>query len=319
MHHINCAYSVARRQHAIEGGRRTAALNVPEHDRTSFKAGALLNLARQDVTDSAQAHMTELVFCYGGHDRCIVLAIAFAREFCALGDHYDAEVSPARVAPSQALGNVVDVKGTLGNQDDISTAGDAAVNRDPARVAAHDFNHHDPVVGFRGGVHTVDSFSRNADGGIETKTEISAAEVVIDGLGYTDDLYAALVQLHGNRLSIIAANRNQHLNPIVLQVFDTAFNATLTFCGVGARTAEDSAAARQDTGDRLQIKWHGHIFEHAAPAFQKANEFILVMKDALAHHRPDDRIQSRAIASPSENSDLHSTPRIILLKVGELL
>ena len=76
-----------------------------------------------------------------------------------------------------------------------------------------------------------------------------------------------------------------------------AIDAIGALGGIGARGAQDGAAARQNSADRVQIERHALVFDQAAPAFQKADEFVAIGEDALAHHGANHGIQARTIAS----------------------
>ena len=54
------------------------------------------------------------------------------------------------------LGNFVEIEGTLGNENHVGAARDAAVNSDPARIAPHYFDHDHAIVSFSRGVNAID-------------------------------------------------------------------------------------------------------------------------------------------------------------------
>jgi hypothetical protein len=58
---------------------------------------------------------------------------------------------------------------------------------DPASVTFHDFEHHDAVVTFRGGVQAIERIGCAAHGGIKSECEKRSFKVVINGFGNTDD------------------------------------------------------------------------------------------------------------------------------------
>src|SRR5215471_14709711 len=198
MHHVDGADAVTRGQHAIEGAGRSAALNVAEHDVAGFESGAALDFAREDLPDAAQAHVPEFVFAHLGDDRRALRRIDVAGELRAFGNDDDAEVASASVTQANAFGDFLDVERLFGNEDHVGAAGDAAVHGDPSGVAAHDFDHHDALMRFGGGVNAIDGFHRGVDGGVEAETEVGAAEIVVDGLGNAHDLNALLEELLGD-------------------------------------------------------------------------------------------------------------------------
>src|SRR5439155_21534082 len=133
---------VARRKHAVAGSGGAAALYVAENGDAGLEAGALLDLATEDLADAAvcKRHVPELV------DLARVLE---ARQLAAFADHDDREVLAARMPAADPVCDLLEVDGLLGDQDHVRAAGDTARDRDPAGVAAHHLDHHDAVVRLR--------------------------------------------------------------------------------------------------------------------------------------------------------------------------
>src|SRR5205814_2049410 len=80
-----------RCQHAVEGGRTPAALDVPEYGRARLVPGSLLDLALERVADPAQPWMPELVHLPGRNGHRSLLGHR------AFGGYDDREVTPASV------------------------------------------------------------------------------------------------------------------------------------------------------------------------------------------------------------------------------
>ena len=95
-----------------------------------------------------------------------------------------------------------------------------------------------------------------------------------------------------------------------LEGIGASLQAVLTLGWIGARSAQDGAAARQDTAHRREIEFHGLVFQQAAPALHESHELVLIVEGTLAHHRPNDRIQSGTVASAGQHSNLH---RLLLI------
>src|SRR2546426_58952 len=64
----------------------------------------------------------------------------------AFRHHHDGEPFAITLAFGHVVADALYGEGNLRNQDDVSPPGDARLQRDPARVASHDFHHHDAVV-----------------------------------------------------------------------------------------------------------------------------------------------------------------------------
>src|SRR5438445_9984524 len=113
--------------------------------------------------------MSEFIFFRVLQNRGAVFRIHIGRKFCSLSNYHDTEVASASMAQADGLGNFVDIEGTLGNQNHIGAASNAAVNSDPTSIATHHFHDHDTVVSFRRGMYAVDGLSDHVDRGIESE------------------------------------------------------------------------------------------------------------------------------------------------------
>ena len=76
---------------------------------------------------------------------------------------------------------------------------------DPAGVAAHNFDEHDAMMTFGGGVKTVDGLGSDDQGGVKTKSDFGGVEIVVDGFGDADDVDAFIKEIARDVLRAIAA------------------------------------------------------------------------------------------------------------------
>ena len=81
-----------------------------------------------------------------------------------------------------------DGEGDFRDEDDVSAAGDASFESDPAAVAAHDLNHHYAMMRLRGGVNLVEGVGDGVQSGIESESDVGGREIVVDGLGHSHNL-----------------------------------------------------------------------------------------------------------------------------------
>ena len=207
---------------------------MSQHDGSSFESDTPFDFASQNISDSAQSRVTEFVLLDVLHDGGAVFRIHISGKFCSLGNHYDAEVASASMAQANSLGNFIDIEGTLGNQNHIGTAGNAAVNSDPTSIATHYFHHHDTVVSFRGGMHAVDGLSDNVDRGIESESVVGAGQVIVNGLGNAYYFHAFFMQFLSNRKGVIPANCDQRINLVFFQGGDACVQAIGLFSWICA-------------------------------------------------------------------------------------
>ena len=247
MDHINGTDTITGGQHAVEGTGRTAALDVSQHDRTCFEARKPLQFAGHRVADPTQPGMPEFVRSQIAHHRGAMLAINVAGKSCAFGDYYDAEITSATVPQSYALSDFFKIEGLLRNQDHIGTTGNAAIQSNPAGIAPHDFHHHHTVMRFGCGVHTVNCVCRNVHSRIKAKSVISAAEVVMNGLGNAHNFGAHLVKLEGYGDGIVASDSDERIQLVLADIVQATLESVLMLGRVGARGTQNGATTRKNT------------------------------------------------------------------------
>src|SRR6185437_8404262 len=109
----------------------------------------------------------------------------------------------------------------------------------------------------------------------------------------------------GGAERVLAADRDQAVDVKALHRLLDALEAVLALERIGARGAEDGAAARQDPTRGLDRELRVGVLERTAPAVAEADDRVAVAIDPLADDRPDHRIQARAVTAPRENSDPH--------------
>ena len=113
------------------------------------------------------------------------------------------------------------------------------------------------------------------------------------------------MQARGGAERVLAADRDQPVDPGRRQVRGDPLRAAVVGEGVGPRGAEDGAAAGQDAAHLGHAERPAVVLQRPAPAVAVADELVAVDADALAHDRPDHRVQAGAIAAAGEHSDPH--------------
>ena len=252
------------------------------------------------MADAAQPRMAELVELTGDDRHRPLLGHR------ALGDDDDRERTPALMATSDQTADPVDVERDLGDQDHVGAAGQARMQRDPARAAAHHLDHHDPVMALGGRVQAVDRLGRDRQRRVEAKGLIGGAEIVVDRLRHADHLDPRFRQPGGGAERVLAADRDQTVEAVARERLGDDSGTVLALGRVRARAAEDRPAAREDPARGLDRQVVADVVEHPAPTVAKPDELGSVRVDALAHRRADDGVQPRAVASAGQQPDPHA-------------
>ena len=124
-------------------------------------------------------------------DRRVLLA-RLARQPVALGDDDDREVPTLRMPFPDVVGDLLDRRRNLGDEDDVGAARDSRRGRYPARVAAHDLDDHDAVVRLGGRVQSVDRLRADVHRSVEADRHVRSGDVVVDRLRDADDWESVL-------------------------------------------------------------------------------------------------------------------------------
>ncbi len=208
------------------------------------------------------------------------------------------------------------MKRNFGNQNHIRAAGHAGVNRNPAGVTAHDFEHHHAVVAFGGGVQAVERVGRTGHGGIETEGDRGRGKIVVNRLGHADNRDAGLVHLLRDGQRTIAANGHQRGNA---QRFHAGLRRLHQFLGELARfavaglggklaaigRAENGATAHEQAVERL-------VIQHAIAL--RRQQTVVAAKDAEGFPAAlgggfgdgaDHGVQAGTVAATGDDANFH--------------
>ena len=295
----------ARGQHAVVGRRRSAALQVPEHDGAGFLAGQGFEVMGQLVPDAAE---TLDVFAGGRLDDRALPALGLG----ALGDDNDRELGAELVARAHALGDLLDIVGNLGDEDDVGATAEARVQGDPAGVAAHDLDDHDAAMGGGRGVQSIDGLGREAGGGVEAEAVHRADDVVVDRLGHADDGHAELVEVLRQAERAVTTDGDDRVDPGLLEDLDAAIAVVLRAVRGHVRLeervaaidgAQDGPAHAEDAGDILVRQRKGTIdFDQAIERVRNAVALEAAV-DGRLDDGTDDCVEAGRVAPAGEYAD----------------
>ena len=204
--------TVAGCQDAVVGGWGAAALDVAKHRGAHVVSSAGFDLVADDLPDAVEGFVPEFVF------------FAFAKVHgsflgqSAFGNADDAVLLPHLESAFHCLANISDIERHFGNHGVVRTASHAGMQRNPANVAAHDFNNQNTVVGFRRGVQPVNGVGGNGHGGIKTEGVVGSVDVIVNGLGNTNDGHAVISEPLRAFECAFAANGDECVDSGIVQI-----------------------------------------------------------------------------------------------------
>ncbi|CAL2072087.1 hypothetical protein GPN2_22421 [Streptomyces murinus] len=284
---------------AVIGGGHAAALHMAEDDRLGLLAQAPLQLVGEGGADALEALMAVLV------DRALAVVHGALGGVCALGDADHGELLAPREALLDHLDQVRGVEGPLGQADAVGAGGHAGLQRDPARVPAHDLDHHHPLVGLGGGLEAVHRLGGDAHRGVEAEGAVRGGDVVVDRLGHADDRETRVGEHPGRRQGALAADRDQRVDAELPDHVGGPLAGLPQPVPLQPGGAEDGAAQGQDAADRVQVEGPVVAVEQAPVAVLESNDLVVVLRHRAVHDRTDHGVQAGAVAACGENSDAH--------------
>jgi hypothetical protein len=189
------------------------------------------------------------------------------------------------------------------------------VQGDPAGVAPHDLDHHDPFVGAGGGVQLVDRVGRGHDGGVEAERGQRRGEVVVDGLRHADHRHAQLGEARGEPEAAVATDRDQHVEPetpealhhpvrhVVVAQFLAMHLDRVAERIAAVRRAEDGPAERGDARHPLGREPHDLAGVEQPRVAGLDAVHLPVAAGGGEGHGLDDRVQAGRIAATGVDGD----------------
>src|ERR1044071_5302147 len=120
----HCRRAEISRQHAIECIWPATALQVAQHHATCLAARDFLEILLQVLADATQTRCTKSI-------TLVLINQLVSNLQSALSNDDDAEVRATHVARTNLVGDDVERKGNLRNEDHVSSAGDTRVKCNP--------------------------------------------------------------------------------------------------------------------------------------------------------------------------------------------
>ena len=217
----------------------------------------------------------------------------------------------------------VNGEGLLGDEAEVHNGvGEGGVSGDEARVAAHELDEADTIVGAkRLGVGGADGGNGGGHGGLKPEGAANEVEVVVDGLRNADDgnlqaTAAALVgDVAGTTEGAIAANRKEDVDAHALKGVDHAGGVLLAAGGT-----EERAAPLVDGVDLVRRENHGLVAElgdEAGVAIAEAvNRLDAIAEGQNLDQALDDVVQARAEAAGGDDGGAGGAGIVENLTVG---
>ena len=162
------------------------------------------------------------------------------------------------------------------------------------------------MVRFTGGADAVHGFGCDGDCSVETEGVVGCAQVVVDGLGNTDDGQACVCQALRTCEGTFTTDSDDGVDTVTLHHDFDVFGATVGAVeGVGTGGTDDGAALGCQAADLLTGQIYVIALDDAAPTVTEADEFVTVLLDTVKHGTSNNSVQAGAVAAGSKQTDLH--------------
>src|SRR6266849_8520666 len=224
---------------------------------------------------------------------------------------------------------MLDIEFVLRNDAAIGSAGHGRKHSGETRVTAENFDDHETLVGAGGGAQAVDHLNGARDAGAETDAVIGAGDIIVHGLGNTDDFEAFLVKTNTVAKCVVASDGDQSVDTQPGEVFED-FRGEVVFlgsefvfqmrrdarlgdaAGIGPGRMEKSAAGAAGAIDGLFVEKEeivgivviflaDHIHE-AGPAVANADDLVAFAQSAQSD-AADGWVKTGNVAASGEDAD----------------
>ena len=203
----------------------------------------------------------------------------------------------------------VDVERTLRDEYCVGTTGDAGMPCDPARITSHDLDDEYAVMTFGRGVQTIDGFSGNRDGGVETERVVGGAQIVIDSLWYAHDRESDRGEFGRHAQGVLTPDHDKTFDTHAIhRVENQAFTIVISI-RISSTGPEDRTSPGEDAANRGDVKRYRVTLHGPSPPVPKSDELVTVNLDSLAHDSSDHGVQTRAVPAAREHSYPHGWER----------
>ena len=162
--------------------------------------------------------------------------------------------------------------GNLRHKHELRAAGHRRFEREEARVAAHDLDDEHTVVARRRVAQLADALERRVAGGVEAYRAVRPRHVVVNRPRHADDLDAALVKLERAVERSVAANNDERVYVVLLQLRNARVDA------FGAHELRTSRGAQ----------YRAAVHEYAS--------------DGAARHRHEVAVEQPFVAAPDSDN-----------------
>lgn len=205
--------------------------------------------------------------------------------------------------------------------------GDSGVQSDPACIAAHDFDKHDAVMGFRRGMQAINSLGGNDQGGVEAEGDFGSVQIVINGFGDADNIHAAAEKIAGDVLGAVSAYDDEGVNAkapgivytkrrVVVNLLHAILQRFVSEGIAAIGGAKNGAATGKNATDGILSHFLGAFRpDQAVKAVADTDNAHAVLGDGGANHGANHRVQARGVAAAVHNADcansFHISSRVI--------
>src|SRR5579872_4500698 len=243
------------------------------------------------------------------------MLLPFCGQLDAFRHHDNSETFAVGFAQGYVVADFMNSEWNLRNEYDVGATRDPRFQRDPARISAHYFNHHDAMMRFRGGVNFINRVGRGYQRRIETEGDFGGEKIVVDSFRHAHDLHALFEKLQRDLLRTISANADDGIDSELMRVgdhfvrnvahdFHAIFNGAVAEGIAAVSSAEDSSATGQNSADIFEREWPRFFRpDQTVEAVRNANDLPVVLEDGGFNDRADNRIQTGSVSAPGANAD----------------
>ena len=196
---------------------------MAQYCRARFVRGLAGNSAREHITYSSQARVSEVVMTViDGDDLAVLRARPFSDDQHSIAWTLRWLSAEPRLPKSifQELKNALVSKRMFRYQNNVRLTGNAGPQRQMSRMAAHHFYNLHPTMRARRRSRSFDYFGYVSQGRVKTQSIVCAGDVLVDGLRNSDNAHAQLREFRCYAKSVFASADYDCIKSQLGNIFD---------------------------------------------------------------------------------------------------
>ena len=179
---VCCMNAELSREYAVVSARSTSAEHMTRNAYSCLYACVSLDLSRNTSRSCDNTCFSALLCAF------FLFHLSFRNIVSSLSDCKDRESLARCASCHNGVANLIDIVRNFGDYNDISSAGNTCIEREPASLVSHYLADKDSRMACCGSVETINYIGCDINSRMETKGNICSVDIVVDSFRQTNNI-----------------------------------------------------------------------------------------------------------------------------------